>query len=268
MHQSEKGFAMVLSLVLLLAMSLMGGALILISSNDHQGNNSSDRYQQTFYAAEMALLAGEKYILNEKTGPWSMATKARDISKSNLPAKHSEKFYEKGTSRLGKLNPENYTIGQRYTFKGEKRNNKVKTSTKQIADTSDKCFNGFAESNREDFYVAKDSAGEMIAKSYNLGVFLENSIGASGKRKISDENIQNEATRLKSFFYEFFVEKVGAASFRGFGQSIKKTASDASKSGIAYRIYACGVYVDTDKNGNIRDEMIVPLESIVVLPQN
>jgi hypothetical protein len=39
MHQSEKGFAMVLSLVLLLAMSLMGGALILISSNDHQSNN-------------------------------------------------------------------------------------------------------------------------------------------------------------------------------------------------------------------------------------
>ena len=116
--------------------------------------------------------------------------------------------------------------------------------------------------------MAKDSSGEMIAKSYNLGVFLENSIGASGKRKISDENIQNEATRLKSFFYEFFVEKIGAASFKGFGQSIKKSASDASKSGIAYRIYACGVYVDTDKNGNIRDEMIVPLESIVVLPQN
>ena len=67
MYRSEKGFAMVLSLVLLLAMSLMGGALILISSNDHQSNNSGDRYQQTFYAAEMALLAGEKYVLNEKS---------------------------------------------------------------------------------------------------------------------------------------------------------------------------------------------------------
>ena len=78
MKCSEKGFAMVLSLVLLLAMSLMGGALILISSNDHQGNNSSDRYQQTFYAAEMALLAGENYILNEKTVPWSTSTKERD----------------------------------------------------------------------------------------------------------------------------------------------------------------------------------------------
>ena len=36
MKKTEKGFAMVLALVLLLAMSLMGGALILISSSDHQ----------------------------------------------------------------------------------------------------------------------------------------------------------------------------------------------------------------------------------------
>ena len=66
--KNEKGFAMVLSLVLLLAMSLMGGALILIASGDHQSNNSSDQYQQTFYAAEMGLLEGERYILNEKSG--------------------------------------------------------------------------------------------------------------------------------------------------------------------------------------------------------
>ena len=82
-RKAEKGFAMVLSLVLLLAMSLMGGALILISSGDHQSNNNSDQYQQTFYAAEMALLQGEKYILNEKSGPWD-GKSARDTSKANL----------------------------------------------------------------------------------------------------------------------------------------------------------------------------------------
>ena len=64
--KTEKGFAMVLALVLLLAMSLMGGALILIASGDHQSNNDSDQYQQTFYAAEMGLLEGERYILNQK----------------------------------------------------------------------------------------------------------------------------------------------------------------------------------------------------------
>jgi len=33
---------------------LMGGALIVISSGDHQSNNTSDQYQQTFYVAEHA----------------------------------------------------------------------------------------------------------------------------------------------------------------------------------------------------------------------
>ena len=263
MHQSEKGFAMVLSLVLLLAMSLMGGALILISSNDHQSNNSSDRYQQTFYAAEMALLAGENYVLNEKTGPWSMSLKARDVSKKNLPAKHADKFEAKGSSAMATVN---YNINDTYKFE-ILINGKTKTKDKKIANTQDKCFKSFPESNRSAFYVAKDSTGKMIAKSYNLGIFLENSIGKAAGRK-SDNIDQLEATRLKSYFYEFFVERIGAASFKGFGQSIKKTASDASKSGIAYRVYACGIYIDTNKTGRVLDEMIVPLESIIVLPQN
>ena len=62
---NEKGFTLVLSLVLLLAMSLMGGALIVIASSDHQGNNSSDEYQQTFYVAETALIQAEKSLINQ-----------------------------------------------------------------------------------------------------------------------------------------------------------------------------------------------------------
>ena len=58
-QNSEKGFALVLSLVLLLVMSLMGGTLIVISSGDHKNNNTSDEYQQTFYVAETALIEGE-----------------------------------------------------------------------------------------------------------------------------------------------------------------------------------------------------------------
>ena len=43
-NNNEEGFALVLSLVLLMAMSLMGGALIVISASDHQSNNISDEY--------------------------------------------------------------------------------------------------------------------------------------------------------------------------------------------------------------------------------
>ena len=40
--KNQKGFALVLALVLLVVMSLMGGALIVVSSGDHQTNNVSD----------------------------------------------------------------------------------------------------------------------------------------------------------------------------------------------------------------------------------
>ena len=72
-NNKEKGFALILSIVLMLAMSLMGGGLIIIASGDHSSNNSSEDYQQTFYVAETALLEGERYLLNKFLGPWDSA---------------------------------------------------------------------------------------------------------------------------------------------------------------------------------------------------
>ena len=68
---NQNGFTLILSLVMLLVMSLMGGALIVISSGDHQSNNTSDQYQQTFYVAEHALIEAEKRIINRMIGPWT-----------------------------------------------------------------------------------------------------------------------------------------------------------------------------------------------------
>ena len=68
--ENQNGFTLVLSLVLLLVMSVMGGSLIVISSGDHQSNNTSDQYQQTFYVAEHALMEAEKRISNRMLGPW------------------------------------------------------------------------------------------------------------------------------------------------------------------------------------------------------
>ena len=68
-HKNEKGFTLILSLVLLLVMSLMGGGLVVVSSSDHQSNNSSDEYQQAFYIAEHALLEAEKSLVNKMMGP-------------------------------------------------------------------------------------------------------------------------------------------------------------------------------------------------------
>ena len=69
-NNNEKGFTLVLALVLLLVMSLMGGALIVTSASDHQSNNTSDEYQQAFYVAETGLFEAEKLLINQVLGPW------------------------------------------------------------------------------------------------------------------------------------------------------------------------------------------------------
>jgi Tfp pilus assembly protein PilX len=85
----EKGFALILSLVLLLAMSLMGGSLILITSEDHKSNNLVDVEQQAFHVAEMALLEGEAYLADQYQGPleWDPGTQTavRNLADANLP---------------------------------------------------------------------------------------------------------------------------------------------------------------------------------------
>ena len=83
-RNNQKGFTLILSLVLLLVMSLMGGSLIVISSTDHQSNNTSDEYQQTFYVAEHALIEAEKYLINQMIGPWpDLATIIMNLTISN-----------------------------------------------------------------------------------------------------------------------------------------------------------------------------------------
>ena len=54
------------------------------------------------------------------------------------------------------------------------------------------------------------------------------------------------------------MENVGDADFTETGSSIALGSLDVINRGTAYRIYACGIY---DSN-----EMVIPLESLVVLP--
>ena len=51
---------------------------------------------------------------------------------------------------------------------------------------------------------------------------------------------------------------VGKAEFQEAGSSVSQGSVDVFSSGTAYRIYSCGIYDD--------DKVIIPLESLVVLP--
>ena len=60
--KSEKGFVIVLAILVLLVMSLMGTTLVVIASNDHKGNTLRDYNQQTFYAAETGIQEAIKFL--------------------------------------------------------------------------------------------------------------------------------------------------------------------------------------------------------------
>ncbi len=223
---NEKGFALVLSLVLMLVMSLMGGALIVISAGDHQSNNRSDEYQQTFYVAETALLEGERYVLNQSLGPWNISNHQRDMSKRNLP-NNTVSF------------PSNMT---------QKNYNSKSMSSDNYLSQSDTCYNSFQVNKPKDYKV-------VVAESWNFGVILDDSIGSRTIPK-------NEIDKLKKFYYQYFIEQVGSAPFKGTGTCVKKEAGNTGSDGIAYRVYGCGIKKEKDDIN-----LVVALESVIVLPK-
>jgi len=60
--KSEKGFVLILAILLLLVMSLMGTTLIVIALNDVKGNRERDYNQQTFYAAETGIQEAIRFL--------------------------------------------------------------------------------------------------------------------------------------------------------------------------------------------------------------
>ena len=61
-RENEKGFAIALALLMLVAMSLMGASLMLIAAGDHKQNGSLNTKQQTFYAAETGITEAKKWL--------------------------------------------------------------------------------------------------------------------------------------------------------------------------------------------------------------
>ena len=232
MKKKQSGFALVLSLVLLLVMSLMGGVLIVVASSDHSKNTASDRYMQTFYVAETALLEGERYIVNKFKGDW-LDGAIRDVSNRILPT-------NTGTNWDGAMIEVNYNDGTEF-FDTDTENARL-------------CWNSFKDPNRENFQI-------ITAHSNNFGKFFEDSLDPS-----EINNLDINIDELKRYYYEYFISNVGSAPYRGRGSSVKKTAGDDSTNGVAYRIYGCGIFID-DLNDRNTKKFIVPLESVIILPR-
>ena len=276
-NKNEKGFALVLSLVLLLVMSLMGGALIVISSGDHQSNNTSDQYQQAFYVAETGLLEAEKAIINKYMGPYveikdlnvdDPGTGASDEEqkKFNDWLAYKEKLESTGPKQdTGELDEEGNSI-KITTHARDFENRGMPTNETDL--TATECSISFKNLDRPSGETLKVTGQAKNQKFYDL----ISPIFPSGDEAeainvdaiASGEQIQKEKDFLRRFRYEFFSINVGTATYYGSGASIKKQSSDSQSQGTAYKIYACGIMTES-KSSNVA-EIIIPLESLIVMP--
>ena len=225
-RNKQKGFALVLSLVLLLAMSLMGGALIVIASSDHQGNNSSDEYQQTFYVAETAMMQAEKSLVDKMLGPINTASGTRDNGARFIPRN------------------------------GDKDGDGIADDP---APNQTPCYKSFRNLTREtDFKVVEQVENQSF---YSLiePIFADTTFPLVATID-TDDAIEDEMEKLQRYRYEFFSVNSGTSDYKASGVSLKKTSVTTQRQGTAYRIYACGMMGDVNN-----PEILVPLETIVII---
>ncbi|MDA9108407.1 pilus assembly protein PilZ [Candidatus Pelagibacter sp.] len=252
--KNQKGFTLILSLVLLLVMSLMGGSLIVISSSDHQSNNTSDEYQQTFYVAEHALIEAEKYVINQMIGPWvDPATLTSPGAGATAEELQAHKDY---VSQLKSLASSNGGFA-RHTDASTPWPNGRGIPTNIINVSSTPCSNSFRN-------LIKDGDDNTLVAVHqtlwNFGELIEPILNAESA---PDKEIEH----MKRYGWEFFVINVGRSTFKGAGTSLKKTSTNAQQQGNAYKLYGCGYLMP--KGSALTDiddpEILIPLETLVIL---
>ena len=287
--KKQNGFTLILSLVLLLVMSLMGGSLIVIASGDHQSNNTSDQYQQTFYVAEHALIEAEKHLINRILGPWvtsqelkDCGTDGEDCNISNyaeeLPddlsdeeAAAAEAQHESYLNQLIDQSASNSyetknADGDTVSISGGARNiDKRDIPSNFITPTKTPCYKSFKNLLRETTNADGAKVDQKVTNHFinqNFGDVIEPIISKTGLSTIEAEK---EKDYLNRFRFEFFSINAGSKTFKGEGQSLKKTSTNQQRQGTAYKIYGCGYFMPDGDSGYSDPEILIPLESVVVL---
>ena len=96
----------------------------------------------------------------------------------------------------------------------------------------------------------------------NFGDVIEPIIENTGLTTIEKTK---EKKYLSRFRFEFFAINAGSKTFKGEGQSLKKTSTNQQRQGTAYKIYGCGYLMPDGDSGYSDPEILIPLESVVVL---
>lgn len=290
-RKKEKGFALVLSLILLLAMSLMGGALIFISSGDHRSNNNSDQYQQVFYVAETGLMQGEKWIIDNYLGHWMTSVPAASESLGDRPTEAAAGAeYDAAVASYNTITAA-YTKGAggyfRHTFDRGPARNDIDIESEDKSTCMKSFKNIDAEENtliagsgklpkKENFInivgpllLSEDCADYETCENYRTENLEEND--RDGWDNIMLQKIvKSEVAYLKRFEYEFFVVNSGSAAYRAEGSSVATTTSNIDTQGTAYKVYSCGLFygksTDDDEVNDGNVQILIPLENLIIMP--
>ena len=288
-REKQKGFALILSLVLLLVMSLMGGSLIVIASGDHRSNNTSDEYQQVFYVAETALIEGEKWITDNYLGHWvdnvggnqTGTTMSYKVTVVEPWKERCKPIIEEGGTctpteeeelewqAMLAANAEQYDdhIADYASFSNNLvRHTWGKGPAFNILEIEKKDKTLCMKSFKNFKYDSTMNIAYSLPDDHpRLGSFW-NIVGPIVKSSYIRDNsrLKQEEEYLKRFKYTFFIQHIGYSPYKGIGASVQtSTATNTIRMGSAYKIYGCGLLYDR-KNTQI--EIIVPLESVVVMP--
>jgi hypothetical protein len=217
-------------------MSLMGGALIVITSGDHQSNNTSDQYQQAFYVAETALIEGEKDIINKMMGPWEGEEKVRNTENANLP-----------------VNREN----------GD--------DEELILNKDSDCFRSFRNIDRAKFLATNHIENQHFYQLIKGILDVDNNIIDTLEVEDADDRtkkVEAEILQIKRFYFEYFSTYLGEAEFRGAGSSLNKTSTNTQAAGHVFKIYGCGIMKGGSEEDDLEDrdnDILIPLETVIIL---
>ncbi len=80
LNKNERGFALPISLLLFVVMTIMGLTLVTITSKEHSANTDKDNSQQVFYAAESGISIAKSWMTKETSKLDNASQTARDGS--------------------------------------------------------------------------------------------------------------------------------------------------------------------------------------------
>ena len=205
----------------------------------------------------MSLMGGSLVVISSS-----------DHQGNNSSDEYQQAFYVAETGLLeGEKDLINYFMGEWVVVKDDS-GTKVgleRSSTKGIppsnsvsADTSTPCYKSFKNITLHG--TSDDDKLQVVKHIQNVRFYdlIEPILNQLDDTEADSDQKAREKTILRKYTYEYFMVNIGKAPILESGSSIASTSVDIVNEGTAYRVYACGIFNE--------DDVIIPLESVMVLP--